>query len=336
MPLATKLTVSRNNSDRGPTFPLPTTLPWVRPLLRQASGTSAVANAAGVPSAAVSSKSTALLVALGDGLEGNSALQIWSDFVSSARKPVTSATITKQGNFDRECGGGSGGSVVSGSGREHDRRGIGIGEERWPDGEDASQSSFPPVWILTSDPEVDKKIREDMPNLLSLFVPGALGDDVGGTGGPKQPEHLSSWSDVLDRFLSENPAADTFGIFGEGAMPTAALLPYFVGPDSAGSSAPAVATPGCGSGGRSSGGGCAIETILWPVLSKATPPTAVISRARAWWVDGSVREGADAGLCGSEGRVGDWMPDRFVAQVRGPSQVARTDFVLLQGRTGSV
>lgn len=268
---------------------------------------------------AAPAKSTALLVALGDGVKGKSALQIWSDFVSSTQRPVTADTAIQQGNFDRDCGGGSGGSVVSGLGREGDGRSK--GDEGWPREKNASQSLFPPVWILTSDPEVDKTIREGMPHLSSFFVPGALGNDAGGDGDgdSKNYEELPSWSDVLDRFLSENPGVDMFGIFGENAMPTAALLPYFIVSDSASSdapSSPAVATAGCGGGGRSSGGGCAIESVLWPVLSKSMPPTAVVSRARAWWVDERVEKGADEGRCGSRGRVGDWMPDKFVAQVR--------------------
>lgn len=258
-------------------------------------------------------KSTALLVALGDGLKGKSSLQVWSDFASAAQKPVTAATVIRQGNLDRECGGGSGGNVVSGSGWGHD-------EHDTEDDKDASQSLFPPVWILTSDPEIDETIRKSMPHLLSFFVPGALGDYAGGNGDPKLQKELISWSDILDRFLSVNPGVNVFGIFGEGALPTAALLPYSMGFDLATPDAapvPSVATAGCGSIGSSSGVGCAIESILWPVLSKSIPPTAVISRARAWWVDDRMAEGAAEGRCENRGRVGDWMPDRFVAQVSG-------------------
>ncbi|CAN0340815.1 unnamed protein product [Pylaiella littoralis] len=254
--------------------------------------------------------STVLLVALGDGLEGKSALQVWSDFVQFAQTPVTAATMINQGNFDRDCGGGSGGSVITGSWLGPDSHANG-------DGGDASQSLFPPVWIFTSDPGVDKTIRESMPHLRSFFVSGALDDEDSGDVHPKGQETIS-WSDVLDRFLSENPGVDVFGIYGEGAMPTAALLPYFLVSDSATSdaaSATAVATAGCSGRGSSSVGGCAIESVLWPVLSKAIPPTAVISRARAWWMDDRVTESADGEPCRRRGIIGDWMPDRFVAQV---------------------
>ncbi|CAN0301704.1 unnamed protein product [Pylaiella littoralis] len=260
--------------------------------------------------AATPAKSTALLVAVGVGSEGKAALQVWSDFTSFAQMPVTAANMMNQGKFDRDCGGGRGGGVVSGPG-------WGPGGHANAQDQDGSQLMFPPVWILTSDSEIDKTIRESMPHLQPFYVPGALGYDASGDGYPKRQESIS-WSDVLDRFLSENPGVDVFGIYGEGAMPPAALLPYLLPSDSAtfdATSAAAVATAGCSSSGSSSAGGCAIESVLWPILSKSILPTAVVSRARAWWIDDKVTEGAEEEPCASRGRVGEWLPDKFVAQV---------------------
>ncbi|CAN0266884.1 unnamed protein product, partial [Ectocarpus fasciculatus] len=89
------------------------------------------------------------------------------------------------------------------------------------------------------------------------------------------------WPNILDRFLSDNPEVDVFGLYGEGALPSAALLPdftdsYFAASDIAGS-----------------GGG-------------AVPPTAVVSRSRMWW---DRRDGDERSA------LGEWMSDKFVAQV---------------------
>ncbi|CAM9904550.1 unnamed protein product [Scytosiphon promiscuus] len=434
-----------------------------------------------------SATATALLVALESGPDGRTALEIWSDFVVTARArgggALAAAAAGGRGLRGKEADKGwgwpwgfRGGGARDGEGEREaasaardGRSGGGRGESGGDVGAGAVLSSglFPAVWVVTSDPAVDRAIREGMPHLSSFFVPGLLdgggggdskllggeaaaagaladsaqvaggdrsrrrrlaeeeggaaatpvvsatasweggerkegapqlgdlyetglepgtgaaaaaaaaaalaasptrarasrmttalsvrtshdigpppspflgdGDGGGGDGGgggrgggrggapsPPWPPTPLSWSDVLERFLSENPGVDVFGLFGEGALPSPELLPS-LSPRTL-SAAAAAANDGSsrrGDGARDAGagggggGGRAIEAVLWPVLSTSVPPTAVLSRARALWVGGEEEEGARgggaaAGLGGGGGRVGDWMPDRFVAQI---------------------
>lgn len=232
----------------------------------KASGSTTLATSAAFSPAM---ESTALLVAV-----DSKTLVIWSDFVSSARQQTLGNEVsTMEDESER---------------REERENSSAPGEEQ----PDCDQSCFPPVWIVTSDPQVDKMVREDMPHLNSLFVPF----DSDGSYEPR-----TRWADVLDRFLSDNPKVGVFGLYGEGALPPAILLPdymdsYIAARDVSG---------GCGGGmcGDRSG----ISTVLWPVLSEAVPPTAVISRSRMWW---------DSGDGGTSNGLGEWMSDKFVAQAR--------------------
>ncbi|CAM9232206.1 unnamed protein product, partial [Scytosiphon promiscuus] len=257
--------------------------------------------------------STALLVAIDGDARGRVALTIWSDFVLAARGRATTG-FGEAPNQSHDCaiarGDGtrttSGSSVGDGE-KERGRRADG-GKEQGR--EDPAFSTFPAVWIVTSDSWIDKTVRECMPHLLPLFVSGVSSD--GGKEGPRPRGEGSSWSDVLDRFLSEDSEVKVFGIFGEGALPTAALLPFSPRLLTEASDADTVrgtsaaATRG---GGGGCSGGCAIESILWPVLSNSTSPSAVLSRARGWWRE----DGAD-GVVG-QAMKGEWMPDKFVAQI---------------------
>ncbi|CAN0599831.1 unnamed protein product, partial [Ectocarpus sp. 12 AP-2014] len=68
-------------------------------------------------------------------------------------------------------------------------RGGDVGDEE----EEERGLLFPRVWILTSDPGVDRAVREDMPHLSSFFVPDAFGgedgeDDGGGRSMPSKVE----------------------------------------------------------------------------------------------------------------------------------------------------
>lgn len=239
--------------------------------------------------------------------EGRAALAIWSDFVLAAQRQTTAACEDGRQQA-RDCtDDGAGGSIDAAlRGEEREERKLQEGREA-EGNKDLEFPRFPAVWIITSDRWIDRAVRECMPHLLPCFVPGAFGGDR--EEGPRTQGEVSSWSHVLDRFLSENPDVDVFGIFGERALPTAALLPFppksFVATSDAGAARARPSTTD--SGGCS--GGCAIETFLWPVLSKSNSPMAVISRARAWWKE----DGAESGA----GRVtvDEWMPDRFVAQV---------------------
>lgn len=244
-------------------------------------------------------KSTALLVAV-----DNETLVIWSDFVSSARKQTPGNDISQKQKLP--CGNDSA-KPDCGLGDEEDERER--EEEREdssaPEPSDCDQSCFPPVWIVTSDPRVDKVVREDMPHLFSLFVPFDSDGSSDGIGDPNENEEHSRWADVLERFLSDNPEVDVFGVYGEGALPTAALLPDYMDSSFASSD-----VPGGGGGGGDGGVGSdrsGISSVLWPVLSEAAPPTAVISRSRMWW---------DRGDGGTNDGLGEWMSDKFVAQVR--------------------
>ncbi|CAN0341537.1 unnamed protein product [Ectocarpus sp. 6 AP-2014] len=240
-------------------------------------------------------KSTALLVAV-----NNETLAIWSDFVSSARKRTPGKFVSQReevlcGNDNTvlECGSSKGDEWKAEDGRE--RSSVPVEEQP-----DCGQSCFPPVWIVTSDPRVEKVVREDMPHLSSLFVPSDSDGGSIGTGAPNNDEDHNRWADMLDRFLYDNPEVNVLGVYGEGALPTAVLLPDYVdlyfaayGIDGGG---------GGGVGGDRSG----MSSILWPVLSEAERPTAVISRSRMWWDKGDRR---------TSNGLGQWMSDKFVAQV---------------------
>ena len=154
----------------------------------------------------------------------------------------------------------------------------------------------------------------------------------GGAGGgaTNTPPPPFSWSAVLERFLAENPSVDVFGVFGEGALPTSALLPGPLASTAAGAgvghrSGASVDRIGGSGGGGDSREGRVVESLLWPVLSKSIPPTVVVSRTRAWWMrdqDEEEEEEEEAGEAGSGdvlgggGGEGEWMSDRFIAQVR--------------------
>lgn len=447
-------------------------------------------------------------MALDDGPRGEIELQMWSDFARSAQEQSKAAGLGPERDEGRGGGGGGGGGRRGGSskgwgwrwggspseGENEDAAGMGPGEgspaateAQGRQGDGRSSLHFPPVWILTSDPAVDRAIRESMPHLQSFFVPGAFGgpdttqqavavaggsvarassasvaaeaaveagaraeasrltvpaaavstveaaaarvpppppppraehaaDELanrgrrtttvvpvapaapavdqqhqpaekaeekqqtertppgegalpsrrrasasaatseaggggaGGAGGAASnaPE-FSTWSAVLERFLSENHGVDVFGIFGEGSLPAAALFPP----------APAAgATIGRRSGasidrtgdGGGAGSGRVIESLLWPVLSKSVPPTVVLSRARGWWVHEKGEEeeeddeeeegqgegegeGGNGGVFGGGGGggAGEWMSDRFVTQVRERTEKQGFQFMRLRG-----
>ncbi|CAN0067699.1 unnamed protein product [Ectocarpus sp. 12 AP-2014] len=256
----------------------------------QPSGSAAFATSVALPPAM---KSTALLVAV-----NNETLAIWSDFVSSARKATPGNLVSHKQELP--CGKGSteldceGSKENNGNTKdERERPSVPVEEPG------CGLHCFPPVWIVTSDSRVDKVVREDMPHLFSLFVP--FDSDVGsdGTGAPNNHEDHTRWADMLDRFLEENPEVAVLGAYGEGALPTAVLLPDYVDSYFAASD---VDGNGSGIDGDRSG----ISSVLWPVLSEAERPTAVISRSRMWWDRGDGR---------TSNGLGEWMSDKFVAQV---------------------
>ncbi|CAM9348477.1 unnamed protein product [Ectocarpus sp. 12 AP-2014] len=262
----------------------------------EASGPAVLATSVAPPPAM---KKTALLVAV-----DNETLAVWSDFVSSARKQTPGIGISQKQELP--CGNDSakpdcGISDEEDEGKREEER----ADSSTPVEEqhDCDKSCFPPVWIVTSDPRVDIVVREDMPHLFSLFVPFDSDGGTDGTGGPNNLEEHSRWADALDRFLSENPEVNVFGVYGEGALPTAALLPDYMDSSFAPSD---IAGDGGGGGGSVRGDRSGISSVLWPVLSEAIPPTAVISRARMWW---------DKGDGGTSNGLGEWMSDKFVAQV---------------------
>lgn len=237
---------------------------------------------------------------------------MWSDFVLTAQGRTT--TALKQGRKQaRECDSTSRQTEESmslGVGRQGQKTTERAGEGNVEQAEEYQIfAQFPAVWIITSDPGINKTVRECMPHLLPFFVPGFFGGDTG--QGPKNSGEVPSWSDLLDRFSSGIPDVDVFGIFGEGTLPTAALLPFSLQSFFAASDAADGRVPSDAAGGNDCRGGCAIESFLWPVLSKSSSPMAVLSRSRGWWAEDSAE-----GVVDGRGVVGEWMPDKFVAQVK--------------------